>query len=211
MPQTYLIITTCIKNKMGIQYGDRRKQEYYIGIANVLNLLPPSIKPIIVENSQDNKSYLDVFNCDIVYTNNNDYVIEDGYTMHKGYREMIDIQHIIKKYDIHDEDMIIKMTGRYQLFKDDFFNIVLQNLDKKAIFREFNVMTYSKNPIDIVLGLFAVQSKYLKDFQYKNHSVGCEEEYRTYINENICTDDILKVDRLYLRCIIGDTFRLIDT
>lgn len=211
MPQTYLIITTSIKNKMGIQYGDRRKQEYYIGIANVLNLLPPSIKPIIVENTQDNKSYLDVFKCDIVYTCNNDYVIEDGYTMHKGYREIIDLQHIIKKYDIQDEDMIIKMTGRYQLFKDDFFNIVLQNLDKGAIFREFNVMNYSKTPIDIVMGLFAVQSKYLKYFQYKNHGVGCEEEYRTYINQHICLDDILKVDRLYLRCIIGDTFRLVDT
>ena len=211
MPQTYLIITTSIKNKMGIQYGDRRRQEYYLGIANVLNLLPSSIKPIIVENSQDNKSYLDIFNCDIVYTNNNELVIQDEHIMHKGYREMIDIQHIIKKYDIQDEDMIIKITGRYQLFKDDFFNIVLQNLDKGAIFREFNVMTYSKNPIDIVLGLFAVKSKYLKDFQYKNHGVGCEEEYRTFINQNISFDDILKVDRLYLRCIIGDTFRLVDT
>lgn len=211
MPQTYLIITTSIKNKMGIQYGDRRRQEYYLGIANVLNLLPDSIKPIIVENSQDNKSYLDVFRCPIVYTCNNDYVVEDGYRMHKGYREMLDIQQVINRFDIEDDDMVIKMTGRYLLFKNDFFNIVLQNLDKEAIFREFNVMTYSKTNIDIVLGLFAVKSKYLKYFQYRENKKGAEEEYRTFINQNISIDDILKVDRLYLRCIIGDTFRLVDT
>jgi hypothetical protein len=211
MPQTYLIVTTCIKNKMGIKNGDRRRQEYYLGIANILNLVPDGIKPIIVENSQDSKSYLDVFNCDIVYTNDNSLVEEEGYIMHKGFREMIDIQHIIKKYNIQDDDMVIKMTGRYLLFKPDFFNIVLQNLDKSAIFRQFNVMTYSKEDIDIVLGLFAVKCKYLSQFQYKEHKIGCEEEYRTFINDNISIDDILKVDRLYLRCIIGDTFRLVDT
>jgi hypothetical protein len=211
MPQTYLIITTSIKNKMGIQYGDRRRQEYYLGIANVLNLLPAEIKPIIVENSQDGKSYLDVFNCDIVYTNDNSLVQEGQYIMHKGYREIIDIHHIIKKYDIQHDDMVIKMTGRYLLFKPDFFNIVLQNLDKSAIFRQFNVMTYSKENIDIVMGMYAVKCKYLSQFQYKEHELGCEEEYRTFLNNNISVDNILKVDRLYLRCIIGDTFRLVDT
>lgn len=207
----YLILTCCIDNKVGVNWKDRRRQEYYLALANVLNLCPKNIKPIIVENSQENKSYLDVFNCDIVYTNDNSRIIENDLILHKGTRELIDIKKIIEKYEIGDDDMIIKMTGRYLLFKPDFFDVVLNNLDKDSIFREFNVCTYSKDPIDIVLGLFALRCKYFKSFEYVNDKImGCEEDFRRYINVNIPEDKIMKVEKLWLRVILGDNHKLVD-
>jgi hypothetical protein len=206
----YLIITCCINNTSGIKWGARRRAEYFLALANVLNFCPPQIKPIIVENSCENKSYLDVFNCDVVYTQDNSRLIEGDVVLHKGSREMIDIKKVIEKYDIQDDDVIVKLTGRYQIFKPDFFATVLENLEKDCIFRELNVCNSVVDDISIVMGLFAIRCKYLKQFEYRNHGVGCEEEFRRFINDYIPADKILKVDTLWLRVCIGDNHKLVD-
>ena len=200
MPQTYLIITTSIKNKMGIQYGDRRKQEYYLGIANVLNLLPPSIKPIIVENSQEGKSYLDVFNCDIVYTNNNFYDFN-----HKGYNELLDIKEVINKYNIKDDDIIIKLTGRYKLLNMDFINIVKNN-NKDAYIKFFNVCTKQFTYNDSVLGLYAIKCKYLKLFNYNElNNKSPEIEFAEYVRSIIDKNNLIEIENLNLEyCLYND-------
>lgn len=207
----YLIITCCIHNTSGIQFGDRRKSEYFIAISYLLSQVPEGIKPIIVENSCEGKSYLDVFNCDIMYTQDNTTLIEnENKLLHKGYRELIDIKKVIEKYNIQDDDTIIKFTGRYQLFTNEFFNTVLANPDKDAIFRQFNVMTYAKDDISIIMGMFALRCKYLKAFKYENYDVGCEQEFREFINKYVDPDKILKVDKLWLRCCIGMNHKLVD-
>jgi hypothetical protein len=206
----YLIITCCINNTSGIKWGARRRAEYFLALANVLNFCPPQIKPIIVENSCENKSYLDVFNCDILYTQDNSRLIEGDVVLHKGSREMIDIKKVIEKYNIQDDDVIVKLTGRYQIFKPDFFVTVLENLEKDCIFRELNVCNSVVDDISIVMGLFSIRCKYLKQFEYRNHGVGCEEEFRTFINQYIHQDKILKVKTLWLRVCIGDNHKLID-
>jgi hypothetical protein len=206
----YLIITCCINNTSGIKWGARRRAEYFLALANVLNFCPPQIKPIIVENSCENKSYLDVFNCDIVYTNDNSRLIEGNMLLHKGSREMIDIKKVIEKYNIQDDDIIVKLTGRYQIFKPDFFATVLENLEKDCIFRELNVCNSVVDDISIVMGLFSMRCKYLKQFEYRNHEVGCEQDFREFINQYIHADKILKVDTLWLRVCIGDNHKLVD-
>ena len=206
----WLIITCSIDNKQGIKWGDRRRQEYYLGIANCLHLLPKEIKPIIVENTKDGASYLDVFNCPILYTKNNEYLIDGEYTLHKGYRELIDIKKVMEKFEISDDDMIIKMTGRYLLFNDNFFQKVINNPDKDAIFRQYNVMIYTKEEHDMVLGLYALRGKYMRRIEYNDYKKGAEQNYREEINQYIPQDKILKVDKLFMRCIIGETFKLVD-
>lgn len=208
--KTYLIITCCIHNTVGITWSDKRKQQYYLAIANVLNLVPPEITPIIVENSCVDKSYLDVFRCDVVYTKSSAPLRQGELILHKGHNELNDIKTIIKKYDIQDCDMIIKMTGRYLLFQPDFFNLVLANPDKDAYFRQYNVCTYEKDDISIVLGLFALRAKYFKLFEYKQHDKGAEEDFRTYINNYIGKDQMMKIDKLWLRVFLGQNDKMLD-
>lgn len=211
MTKTYLIITCCINSKVGVQWADRRRQEYYLGIANVLNLArEKDIIPIIVENTQEGKSYLDIFNCDIIYTRDNIFEIQDDLIIHKGANEMRDIKQVIEKYNIQDDDMIIKFTGRYMLFKDDFFKTTLENLEKDCIQRTFNVCSKRQDEWDIVMGLFSIKAKYLKVFEYRNLNMGCEEDFKTYINNYISKENILEVDKLYLRVCLGDNHKFID-
>jgi hypothetical protein len=208
--KTYLIITCCINNTVGITWSDKRKQQYYLAIANVLNLCPPEITPIIVENSCVDKSYLDVFKCDIVYTNSSTPIREGNLILHKGHNELNDIKTIIKKYDIQNNDMIIKFTGRYLLFQPDFFTTVLANPDKDAFFREYNVCTYAKDNISIVLGMFALRALYFNNFKYCKHDKGVEEDFRTMINEYVSVDKIVKVDKLWLRVYLGMNDKMLD-
>lgn len=206
----YLIITCTIHNRVGITYPAKRRNEYYIAIANLLYLLPPEIQPIIVENSCVDKSCLDIFKCPVVYTQNNKPIIEGNLLLHKGSNEMLDIKQIIDQFNIQPEDMIIKMTGRYLLFQNDFFTSVLSNPDKDCFFRQYNVCTYAKDDISIVLGLFALRCKYFKVFEYKNHNVGCEQEFREFINAYVDPSKIVKLDRLFLRVILGDNDKMLD-
>lgn len=206
----YLIITCCINNTVGITWSDKRKQEYYLAIANVLNLCPPEIKPIIVENSCVNKSYLDIFKCDIVYTKSHTPIREGDLLLHKGHNELNDIKTVIDKYNMNDTDIIIKFTGRYLLFKDDFFKTVLANPTADAIFRQYNVCTYERDDISIVLGLFALRVKYFRMFQYKKHDKGAEEDFRTYMNEWIDPAKMIKVEQLWLRVFLGQNDRKLD-
>ena len=81
------------------------------------------IKPIIVENCGYRQTYLDNFNCDILYTNNNVHEC-----IHKGYNELLDIKEVIAKYNISDDDIIIKLTGRYRLLNKDFMMFALMYL-----------------------------------------------------------------------------------
>lgn len=206
----YLIITCCINNTVGITWSDKRKQEYYLAIANVLNLCPPEIKPIIVENSCVDKSYLDVFKCDIVYTNSHTPLREKDLLLHKGHNELQDIKTVINKYNMSDTDMIIKITGRYLLFKDEFFKTVLANPKTDALFRQYNVCTYERDDISIVLGLFALRVKYFRMFQYKKHDKGAEEDFRTYMNEWIDPAKMIKVEQLWLRVFLGQNDKKLD-
>jgi hypothetical protein len=191
-------------------WSDRRKQEYFLAIANVLSMLPKNIKPIIVENSKDNESYLDVFNCDVVYTNDNSTLIDGDTILHKGTRELIDIRKVIEKFNIVDDAMVIKMTGRYLLFKPDFFTKVLDNPDKDAIFRPYNVCTYETGDTDIVLGLFALRCKFFKLFKYNDYDAGAEEDFRNMINQLVEPEKILLVDKLWLRVCLGSNHKLVD-
>lgn len=207
---TFLIITCCIDNNGGATWPDRRRQEYYLGIANFLNLCPKSIKPIIVENSKENASYLDVFNCPVVYTNDNSKIIVGDKILHKGQREVFDIRKVIEKFDIQDDDMIIKVTGRYLLFKDDFFKTVLDNPDKDALFRDYNVCTYDTGCNHMVLGMFALRCIHFKNFNYDRHHMGAEEDFRLYINQTVDPDKILIVKKLWLRVTLGMNNKIID-
>jgi hypothetical protein len=210
MSKTYLIITCCINNRVGITYPAKRRNEYYIAIANLLYLLPPEIQPIIVENSSVDKSCLDIFKCPVVYTQNSKPLREGDILLHKGSNEMLDIKQVIDQFNIQPEDIVCKITGRYLLFQPDFFTTVLSNPDKDCFFRQYNVCTYEKDDISIVLGLFALRCKYLKVFEYRNHKVGCEQEFREYINEFVDPSKIHKVDKLFLRVILGETDKMID-
>ena len=201
----YLIITCSINNKSGIVDFEQRKKNYLESITQTLSILPPNIKPIIVENNGLRETYLDNFQCDVHYTNNNsvNYV-------HKGVNELCDIKYIIEKYNINDDDVIIKLTGRYHPIDDSFYNLVMNYGNFDAYVKFFNVCTLQFMNYDCVLGMFAIKCKYLKNFSYNDFNKSPEVEFSTFIRNNIDSTKIFPVRKLKLRCCFADNLRILD-
>lgn len=201
----YFIITTCINNKVGVKESAHRKNRYLDSIKNVLSFIEndESIKPIIVENNGERDTYLDDFNCDVFYTNNNEHTF-----IHKGKNELIDIQDVINKYNIQDDDVIIKLTGRYKLLDSSFINLVKENSSKyDAFVKFFNVCTLQYMFDDCVLGLFAIKSKYIKNFDYQ-YIKSPECEFANHVRKN--TTNVMEIDKLGLECCFADDLRLLN-
>ncbi len=199
----YIIITTCINNKIGVKNDIHRKNRYIKCIKQLLELITniDNLHPIIVENNGERKTFLNDFECDILYTKNNKYNLK-----HKGGNELLDIKDVINIYNIKDDDTIIKLTGRYKIINLDFINIVINYCDKiDAFVKFFNVCTkqFHHNKDDCVLGLFAVKCKYLKNFNYK-YIKSPECEFAIYIKETIENSKLLPIQKLSLECCFAE-------
>ena len=201
----YLIITTSINNKFGNLDFEHRKNRYIDSIKSVLKLIEndETIKPIIVENNGKRTTYLDEFNCDIKYTDHNKLKFKN-----KGVNELLDIKYLIKLYNIDDNDMIIKLTGRYKLLDLEFFDVIKNNCDTlDAFIKFFNVCTMQYLQNDCVLGLFAIKCKYLKQFFYTCiKSPECE--FAEFVRENI-KENVIEINNLNLECCFADDLRLL--
>ena len=202
----YIIITTSINNKVGVQNNIQRQNRYTECITHLLELINNNvnIKPIIVENNGLRQTFLDYFNCDVFYTDNN---IINYY--HKGENELLDIKEVINQYNIKDDDIIIKLTGRYKLLNSKFINFVENNINNyDAFVKFFNVCTLKYMFDDCVLGLFAIKCKYLKEFKYSFlRSPECE--FADYIRKNINKNKLIEVEQLYLECCFADDLRIL--
>ena len=161
------------------------------------------IKTIIVENNGARYTYLNTLDCDIIYTNNNNIQ-----TFHKGVNELLDIKQVIQEYSINDNDMIIKLTGRYKLLNDSFLNIVKNNLNTHdAFLKFFNVCTLEYMHDDCILGLFAIRCKYLKQFEYKGQK-SPECEFAEFVRSTIGTKTF-ELDNLNLECCFAGDLRIL--
>ena len=210
----YLIITTCIYNKYGILDEYIRKSRYIECIRSTLEHLPNHIVPIIVENSCDTRSstftgsYLDEFSerCSILYTRSN-IVLE---TQHKGVNELYDIHEAIRTYNIQDDDMIIKLTGRYQPLNGEFFRRVVDQIDQyDAFVKFFNVCTREFMYDDCALGLLAIRCEYWRNFLYLCER-SPEVEIATMVRKRIDQSRICELETLHLRCCFADDLRVLD-
>jgi hypothetical protein len=198
----YLIITTCLNIKIGVKNDALREKLYRESIGSLMTILHGhrDIKPIIVENNGPRSTYLDTFGCDVLYTNNN-----VATHPHKGVNELNDIKAVISAYRIGNNDVIIKLTGRYRLLDDSFLQAVKANMGTyDAFVKFFNVCTLKFLWDDCVLGLFAIKCKYLKEFTYAcKRSPECE--FAEYVrNMKI---PVMEFEKLNMFCCFGETLR----
>ena len=196
----YIIITTSILNKRGIINETHRKNRYIECIQQLLKLIEndTSIKVIVVENNGKRQTYFDDLNCDVFYTNNNNFNLQ-----HKGVNELLDIKEVINAYNIEDDDTIIKLTGRYKLLNSNFINLIKMN-QYDAYVKFFNVCTKQFMYDDCVLGLFGIKSKYIKNFNYTcDKSPECE--FANHIRNNVTK--LIEIENLNLECCFADDLR----
>jgi hypothetical protein len=189
----YFIVTTSLFNNCPI-----REFQYIIGIQKLkdtIDLLDiKDSKVIIIENNGLRNTFLNAFGEEVYYTENN-YLP----TNNKGYKELQDIFDCIQKYNIQDDDFIVKMTGRYILNDNSEFMHVVQNIQntkyncliKYGSF--FEPVNYKIN--DCITGLIGMSCFYVKQIS-KPTEHGCVEHNWATIANSISDDKIYIVDKL---------------
>ena len=196
----YLIITTSIYNKHGDQQNRENRENRYIeAISESLKHIP--VRTIIVENNGKRETFLDRFMSDTVsvfYTNNNIHNFKN-----KGVNEMLDIKEVIEYYDINDEDIIIKLTGRYKVISPLLLNEIDENYD--AFVKFFGVRSLKYEKYDCVLGCYAMRAKYLKLFNYlsiENYQ-SAEIAFAKYVK--LCGCRLKEIEKLDVECLFSDS------
>lgn len=150
----YFLITTCLLE----QDYEIRKEQYLNGINKLKDLSKDlDCKLLITENNGKRETFLDHLGLEVFYTNNNQ--IRTG---NKGIKELKDVWDSITHLNIHDDDLIVKITGRYILQENSEFIEVLKK-DTDCIMKYGNCQyTVTHKVPECLTVLVAMKSKYVK-------------------------------------------------
>ena len=183
----YFIVTTCLLKSKNT---NERKDKYKESLEILKKLLDgnKNIKIIIVENTgKKHRTFLNDYGFDVYYTNNNNFESEN-----KGIKEIKDILDCIDKYNIKDEDFVIKMTGRYILNKNsEFINEIINYKNQDCILRYGSFFKpVNERVTDCITGLIGMKAKYIKNINmetgYKKKGYPMEWEWaRITLNINL--------------------------
>jgi hypothetical protein len=117
----YFIITTSLIDRDWEIRQNQNKLAIYslLEFLKFSNVTRNDIQPIIVENQlatvmENPSSFLDNFGIPVLYTKNNTIP-----TQNKGIKEWADIQYCIEKFNIQENDFVVKMTGRYVVIHNE--------------------------------------------------------------------------------------------
>lgn len=207
----YLIITTSINNRYGSNNSEERKQRYLFAINETLKILPDQITPIIVENNGIRETYLDNFyhqgnKVSVCYTDNNRLLFKS-----KGTNEVLDIKEVIQRCNIQDDDIIIKLTGRYRALSTLFFNEVLNNENRyDAFVKFFGTCSLKFEKYDCILGCYAIKSKYIKLFNHLtiDNYPSAEIAFAKYVK--FCGLRLKESEQLDIECSFGEDLRTLN-
>ena len=115
-------------------------------------------------------------------------------------------------FHVQDDDIVIKLTGRYRPLSSTFFSLVRRNADTHHAFvKFFNVCTGAYDAADCVLGLFAIQGKYLREFEYSypfTNGLSPEQQFTVFVRDRVDPDRILEETSLHLECCFGDNLHV---
>jgi len=201
-----LIFTSCI----AARHADpvEREQIYYKTIrASVKAMSGLPIEFYIVENSGKRRTLLDdISGVHLLYTDTNAIKYTgsnpDAETGLKAMKEMIDILRVCDVFEFDEEDIVIKLTGRYGLQNPPtFLENLIENESKYDVFMKFlNISTMSYDPMDCVLGLCAIRYKYLQEFnpKYMLEQLSSEKVFAAFVRRTVPQERILEATHLGL-------------
>lgn len=210
MPQIIWIITTCLqKNKetsptpSTFTSYEQREKDYKQGIPAVLKHALPNEKVFLTENTGLTSSFLDEYGVYVHYTNTQQTMFEDNH----GKKEFTDIISCLNAQNIDDEDMVIKVTGRYILHSDFFPTLVRKNIDKDVVYSPENAFK-NMPPVSFpncILGMLAMKAKHWRNLPLEKIEKCIPSEWNVarYIVDTIPPEHRVETKTLDLHVKIG--------
>jgi len=167
-----IICTAALLNN---QY-EMRKQEYEKALKQIIAF---GYEPYIVEAcKQSGPTFLDSYSSHVLYSNVNDARLKN-----KGVNEARSLIEATKVFNFHDNDMVIKLTGRYYLNSDMFIKLIKANPEYDAFVK---VDAYGQ----VLTGCFGIRYKHLKGFLHQldfalmeRNMINIEFELKTYLEK----------------------------
>ena len=182
MPQIIWVITTCLqKNKetsptpTTFTSYEERLEDYKRGIPAVFRCRNQNENVFITENTGNTSSFLDEYGVYVHYTNTQQTMFHEN----QGKKEFADIVSCINSQNIDDEDMVIKVTGRYVVNSSYFANLVRNNLDKDVVYSPENAFK-NMPPVSFpncILGMIAMKAKHWRRLPLDDIKPGVPSEW----------------------------------
>ncbi len=162
------------------------------------------LKAYVVENNGKRATALDTIEgVEVLYTNTNNLESLKEPTKAfassgKGQKEMLDVLFVGDHFGFEDNDLIIKLTGRYTLASSSFFDQILSAPNFDVYMKFWDVCRRVWDPLDCVMGLYACRYNILTDFDYLsfgNH-YSTEKVLAEYFRSNVPAHKIYEVETL---------------
>jgi hypothetical protein len=172
-PKVFFILTTCLLQ----QNFELRKKEYTDSINSLIHELSKynhlETFIYIVENNGHRHTFLNDFTTNndnikvkVIYTNHNQIP-----TSNKGLKELLDYLFILKECkEIDDQDIVVKLTGRYRVGEDStFLNILYNHYEQYDAFIRSGAFMYpsqrkdERDQYDCLTGMFAVRAHIMRN------------------------------------------------
>ena len=212
----YLILTASLTSGISSTVSENRLERYQYAIQESLSCLPDGVQPIIVENTSSGHGggagSLDHFTCHekrvpVWYTDNGHHRMKN-----KGVNEWLDIKAVIDQWDMKDNDIIVKLTGRYRLLSSQFIEqIRATETEKDAWFRFLNVCTEKEDPEDCVLGCYGARVSCLRylSWSWMNLFDSPERAMAKHIRSSVSTKRLAEMVHLDVECVFSEDGRVL--
>jgi len=179
------------------------REQQYIKAFTMLHALGNNNFYIIESIKKSGPTFLENYSNNVFYS-----TINDASLKNQGVNEAMTLLEGCKHFNFSDDDMIVKLTGRYSLTSNYFFNVIEANPSADAI-----VKIDSDGHVH-TLG-FAMKYKHLKkmystiNFAYINrHMIPIEHKVGDYIKEKKNEPDfkVYYIDKLDIKAdLLGST------
>jgi hypothetical protein len=207
----YLILTTSLLNRAYSEYSEDRLARYRQAIQDSLRWIPDDVQPIIVENNGPRKTGLEEFQhagkkVPVVYTTNNVRMYRN-----KGVNELMDLHEVIRQRGIKDDEVVIKLTGRYRMLSSKMVEVVRTTSASYDVWMKFmNVCHRVVDPDDCVLGCYAMRASYLKGLSasWLNRYESPERGMARYVRTAFFAKRIAEMESLDVECLFSQDGRV---
>jgi len=178
---------------ISLQY-EARKQEY---LTSFFSLQSYGIEPWIIIATNMHASFFDELSHQVLYPQKNNLSIRN-----KGVNEAMSLRASIPHLPFADDDIVIKLTGRYCLHKRSLLDLIETSSNDYDVWGIFG--KHFVSPDHLFTGCFAMRWKYLKKMLSEMDCVAAEIDYlpvEKLFAEFIDKEElrVKKIDTMYVR------------
>jgi len=186
-----ILFTSALKE----MFFEKRREEYINSYNQIKKICNHKIQILECLDYGDSKTFLDELSDNVLYTRKN-YIFKN-----KGVNEILNIKYFLEQTTLDDEEMIVKITGRY-LLNSSFF------IDKCEQSRS-DVIMVKDNHDQVFFGCVCMKKKVLLKFIIETDWIQVESRFQNI--EKVFSDflkkenfSILQLNEVDIICNIND-------